>query len=163
MPLRGRQIAPLLGVALFLGGCSAAAPDAPPVPAWEAATSTSATSVPDPTATGQRPFPLGPKVPPSIGDSIIGGNMCDGRYAYWTSEGGHPVVQVLWNGVLNVSVSYVDKANNLLGNGTDGSINDGMTGVRLVANDVQSSDVAAAELAVAGSALGMCVVPRIGQ
>lgn len=110
--------------------------------------------------TPQPKFPLGPTVPPSIGDTIIGGNMCVADHAYWTSEDGHPAVQVLWPGVLEVSVDFVDKSSNVLGT-ANGQIDEGRTGIHLVAGDVKASDVAAAELAVAGSASGMCVVPKL--
>lgn len=110
--------------------------------------------------TPQPKFPLGPTVLPSIGDNIVGGNMCVPEHAYWTSEAGHPAVQVLWPGVLEVSVDFVDKSNNVLGT-SSGQIDEGRTGIHLVASDVKAADVAAAELAVAGSASGSCVVPKL--
>ncbi len=122
-------------------------------------TSTTATAAAS-TLNGSVPFPTSGPVPPSIGYDIIGGAMCAAANTWWVDKGGHPEVHVLAPAVAEVSVSFLGTAGELLGTDQAGQISVGRDGIQLVGTDVRSADVKAVSLAIAGSQLGTCVVPK---
>ncbi len=63
--------------------------------------------------------------------------------------------------VADVSVSFLGTAGQLLGTDQAGQISVGANGIQLTGTDVQSNDVKAVLLAIAGSQLGQCVVPKL--
>ncbi len=86
--------------------------------------------------------------------------MCAAANAWWVDTRGHPEVHVLAPAVAEVSVSFLGTAGELLGTDQAGQISVGGGGIQLVGTDVRSVDVKAVSLAIAGSQLGMCVVPK---
>jgi len=140
-----------------LTGCSASGSTVATSPVSPATASTPPAAS---TSNGSVPFPTSGPVPPSIGNDVIGGAMCAAANAWWVDKGGHPEVHVLAPAVAEVSVSFLGTAGELLGTDQAGQISVGRGGIQLVGTDVRSVDVKAVSLAIAGSQLGACVVPK---
>jgi hypothetical protein len=87
--------------------------------------------------------------------------MCRTANAYWFDKGGHPEVHVLAPSVAEVSVSFLGAGGQPLGTDQSGQISVGQDGIQLVGSDVRSRDVKAVSMAIAGSRLGTCVVPKL--